>query len=191
MGFYPVAFVQSYSTTVRQTRTNYTITQNNTNTQHKIHRTIKDQMQQWRACANNEDTLLLMNKMRKIVQLQLLSKWAHYSLKSVFTMSFPSFHFPALTYQQSCYHFLPYTSLHFTSLITFVTLFLKLFKLQEVVSRTSAGSLFLELGCPVYKAIFSDIRLLLSAPNFSIMIDIPSNTEVRLRNVYRYVIIRN
>jgi hypothetical protein len=65
MGFYPVAVVQSYSTTVRQTRTRYTITQNNTHTQHEIHRTMKDQIQQCSACENNEDTLLPMNTMRK------------------------------------------------------------------------------------------------------------------------------
>jgi hypothetical protein len=76
----------------------------------------------------------------KTFQLQLLSKCTHHSLKSVFTMSFPSFHFPTLTYHQSYYHFLLY--LHFPSLITFLTFFLKLFKLQEVVSRASAGSLF-------------------------------------------------
>jgi hypothetical protein len=65
MGFCPVAVVESYNITVRQTCTSYTITLNNTHTQHKIHRTMKEQIRQWKACANNEDTLLPINTMQK------------------------------------------------------------------------------------------------------------------------------
>jgi hypothetical protein len=89
--------------------TSYTITQNNTQTRHKIHRTMKDKIQQWKACANNEDALLPMMECENISTTFTI-------IMSVFTMSFPSFHFSTLKYHQSCYRSLPYTSLHLSSL---------------------------------------------------------------------------
>jgi hypothetical protein len=72
MGFYPMAVVQNYSTTVRQTRPSYTITQNNT---HTPNTTMKDMRKQWGHTTPNE-------YIAKIFQLKLLSKWAHYNLKN-------------------------------------------------------------------------------------------------------------
>jgi hypothetical protein len=116
-----------------------------------------------------------------------------------FTMTFPSFLFTTLTHPSQPHHsLLPFsslpfpfphfpslhfTSLHFTSLlftsflmialhlpfalfITFLTFSLKLLDSQERVPKTSA-----ELDDPIYKGIFSDICLFLSAPNFPIMIE--------------------
>jgi hypothetical protein len=57
-------------------------------------------------------------------------------------------------------------SLH---LVTFPTIFIKLLDLEKNVL------LIPELDAPIYKGIFSYICLLLSAPNFTIMID-PAQT---------------
>jgi hypothetical protein len=58
-------------------------------------------------------------------------------------MTFPSFHFTTLTYPSHAHHILlHFTSPHFTSLITFLALFLKLLSLQERVPKASAGSWF-------------------------------------------------
>jgi hypothetical protein len=93
-------------------------------------------------------------------------------MHSHFTMTFPSIsphlrtlHILATVHFTSLHFifgwFLPH--LHFALFITFLTLFLKLLYLQEKVPKASAGS------CPTYKGIFSDICLLLPAPNFPII----------------------
>jgi hypothetical protein len=62
-------------------------------------------------------------------------------------------------------------ALHFTSLIIFLILSLKLLGLQERVPKASAGSLVPELDGPIYNGIFSDICPSFSVPNFLIIID--------------------
>jgi hypothetical protein len=96
--------------------------------------------------------------------IRLHYTYAPFTSSSQFTsLTFTSLHFIAFL-------MIP-PHLHSALFIIFLTLFLKLLGLQERDPKTSAGSWFQRVNGPIYKEIFSDICLLLSAPNFPIMID--------------------